>query len=369
MESCEVLIVGGGPAGSTCARQLQRAGVDVLLLDSRLFPREKTCAGWITPAVLALLELAPDEYGDGRLLQEIRGFRTSFMHGAEIVTRYDDIVSYGIRRLEFDHFLLERSGVRRIVGAPVRVLEQRDGCWVVDGRYRARLIVGAGGHFCPVARLLGAKIGAERIIVAQSAEVALESGSERDCPIRGELAELLFSRDLQGYGWLLRKGSFLNVGFGSMNRVDFVRQMAEFRTLLARRALPVATLRFRGHPYLTYQRDGRRRVGDALLLIGDSAGLASPQSGEGILPAVESALLAAETILGAGGEYQRENLEPYEERLSHRFGCRELPFPIPFRLVPPLGAALLSSPTLVRHLLLNRCFLRRNQRTLPRESP
>ncbi|HTP63822.1 MAG TPA: FAD-dependent oxidoreductase, partial [Geobacteraceae bacterium] len=72
MESCEVLIIGGGPAGATCARQLTRAGFDVLLLDSRRFPRDKPCAGWITPSVLETLEIDREEYGRGRVLQEIR---------------------------------------------------------------------------------------------------------------------------------------------------------------------------------------------------------------------------------------------------------------------------------------------------------
>ena len=55
MRSCDVLIVGGGPAGSTCAWQLIRAGLDVLVMDRRIFPRDKVCAGWITPAAIDLL--------------------------------------------------------------------------------------------------------------------------------------------------------------------------------------------------------------------------------------------------------------------------------------------------------------------------
>ena len=50
--TCDALIVGGGPAGSSCARQLRRAGLDVLIMDKQEFPRDKVCAGWITPAVV-----------------------------------------------------------------------------------------------------------------------------------------------------------------------------------------------------------------------------------------------------------------------------------------------------------------------------
>ena len=57
MRHCDVLIVGGGPAGSTAAWQLRRAGADVLVLDRERFPRTKLCAGWITPEVVRDLSL------------------------------------------------------------------------------------------------------------------------------------------------------------------------------------------------------------------------------------------------------------------------------------------------------------------------
>ena len=49
MHSCDVLIVGGGPAGSACAWKLARSGFDVAILDRARFPRDKVCGGWITP--------------------------------------------------------------------------------------------------------------------------------------------------------------------------------------------------------------------------------------------------------------------------------------------------------------------------------
>ena len=109
MESCEVLIVGAGPAGSTCARFLTKAGLSVLLLDRDQFPRGKPCAGWITPAVLETLSIDPQLYRQGRLLQEIHEFRTGVMYGSELVTDYGTTVSYSIRRSEFDHSVRGRA--------------------------------------------------------------------------------------------------------------------------------------------------------------------------------------------------------------------------------------------------------------------
>ncbi len=235
MDSCEVLIVGGGPAGSTCAGRLMKAGVDVLLLDKEKFPRPKPCAGWITPKVLETLAIDPDEYRRERLLQDICDFRIGLINGPETVIRYGEVVSYGIRRCEFDHYLLERSAVRHLLGEPVAALERKDGGWLVNGRIRARLVVGAGGHFCPVARLLGAKIGREEVIVAQVAEFAMNREEERLCPIPADTPALFFCRDLKGYGWLFRKGNFLNIGLGRMDKKDLNRHMDEFRAFLRKR--------------------------------------------------------------------------------------------------------------------------------------
>src|SRR5689334_18636957 len=120
MERCDVLIVGGGPAGSTCAWGLRRAGVDVTVMDKRQFPRGKTCAGWITPAVVRTLELDAQDYrAGGRVMQPITGFRTGMIGGRVVETHYPRPVSFGIRRCEFDEYLLRRCGARLRLGEAI----------------------------------------------------------------------------------------------------------------------------------------------------------------------------------------------------------------------------------------------------------
>ena len=83
MIRCDALVVGGGPAGSTCARALGRAGWNVVVADRARFPRDKVCAGWLTPEVFGLLELDPAEYrATGATLQDISGFRTGVIGDA-----------------------------------------------------------------------------------------------------------------------------------------------------------------------------------------------------------------------------------------------------------------------------------------------
>ncbi|MGD8673637.1 MAG: FAD-dependent oxidoreductase, partial [Thiogranum sp.] len=71
MDRCDVLIVGGGPAGSSCAWALREAGLDVVVMDKAQFPRDKVCAGWITPAVIEELELDIEDYRQQHVFQTI----------------------------------------------------------------------------------------------------------------------------------------------------------------------------------------------------------------------------------------------------------------------------------------------------------
>jgi menaquinone-9 beta-reductase len=373
MDTCDVLIVGGGPAGSTCARKLGQEGIDVLLLDKQRFPRPKPCAGWITPAVLAALEVDSGEYRQGRVLQEIRSFRTGIMFGPEVVTDYDRTVSYGVRRCEFDDYLLRRSATRQLLGEAVSLLERKDGWWLVNGHIRAGLVVGAGGHFCPVARVLGAKIGKEPVIAAQVTELELSLEQQKHCRIPADTPALFFSRDLKGYGWLFRKGRFLNVGMGRMDREHLGLHTEEFCRFVEQRGyLPPGLIdKFRGHVYLAYQRRGGRcRGADGALLLGDAAGLCHSQSGEGILPAIESALMAAETILDACGDYRQDNLDPYQVKLAARFnsGSPDIPLFVS-RMLRPICAGLFATQWFTRHIVLDRWFLHADQPPLLKVFP
>src|SRR5271166_2944493 len=96
----DVLIVGGGPAGSSCAWALRDSGLHVAILDKNVFPRDKVCGGWITPAVLSKLEVNAADYAQKNLLQPITAFRIGTIGGSATEVHYRQPVSYGIRRRE-----------------------------------------------------------------------------------------------------------------------------------------------------------------------------------------------------------------------------------------------------------------------------
>ncbi len=362
MDSCDVLIAGGGPAGSSCAWGLRGSGLDVVILDRARFPRDKVCGGWITPAVVDELHLDLSHYSAGRVLQPITGFRTSAMGSTAVRTDYGRAVSYGIRRCEFDQYLLARSGARVFEQNPIGRIERRDGSWIVNGSWRAKVLVGAGGHFCPVARHLGARLGAEPVVAAQEAEFPLDGS---DCAVQGEVPELFFCSDMKGYGWCFRKSGFLNVGLGRMDRHDLVGHVRSFIGLLRRtgRLAPDFRVEAHGHAYLLYGNSPRDCIGDGVLLVGDAAGLAWPQSGEGIRPAVESGLIAACVIAEATGNYARERLERYGTLLEDHMGkpggglAAAVARFAPDWAAGAAASALLRNAWLTRRVLLDRWFL------------
>jgi geranylgeranyl reductase family protein len=363
MTGCDVLIVGGGPAGAACAGKLHEHGFDVLVLDKKTFPRDKPCAGWITPAVVDELQINLEDYSRGRVLEPITGFCTGLIGGAEVMTRYGKPISYGIRRCEFDEYLLRRSGARLQLGEPLKKLKRSETGWQVNDHIETPLIIGAGGHFCPVARHLGAQPGNKELAVAaQEIEFEMTQEQLRLCPVEPGIPYLYFCDDLRGYGWYYRKGNYLNVGLGredDENISGHVRAFCDFLT--ERKKIPGdIKARFAGHAYLLYARAPRRLIDDGVLLVGDAAGMAYPQSGEGIRPAVESALIAANLIHTLAGDYRRENLARYEEQLTARFGKKSsfaLSDLLPFGLKRLVAGVLMASHWFSRKVIVERWFL------------
>jgi flavin-dependent dehydrogenase len=99
-------------------------------------------------------------------------------------------------------------------------------------------------------------------------------------------------------------------------------------------------------------------VADGMLLVGDAAGVAYSESGEGIRPALESSLLAAATLIAAGGATGVDDLQPYQVALGRQHPVsRETP-PAWRAIQKPLGRLLLGSRSFTRRVVLDRWFLR-----------
>ena len=363
MERFDVIVVGGGPAGSSLAWGLADAGASVCVLDRAAFPRDKTCAGWITPPVLEALAVDSTEYAKGRTLQPIQGFRVRRIGGAESRAAFGETVSYGIRRCELDHFLLARTKATLRTGTPLRSLVRRDGLWRVNGTLEAPLLVGAGGHFCPVARRLAGASDRGPVIAAQELEFPVAAGEEASFDVEPDVPELYFSPDLQGYGWVFRKGRYLNVGLGRRSPRRLGEELRTFLAWLGREGKLPATLpdAVHGHAYLLRGEARRPLVAEGVALLGDVAGLAWPKSGEGIRPAVESGLLLARVLRRARAPADPAALDAYAHAVRARFGPDEaapgLEDRLPASFRHSLAGRLFAWPWFAREVVVKRWFL------------
>jgi geranylgeranyl reductase family protein len=309
----EVLVVGGGPAGSATAALLAQRGHDVLLLERARFPREKPCAEYLSPGVVDVLE---------RLgaLDELLALEPARPHGMRVGTeRASFLVSHeaasdccgraglGVARPLFDQVLLDHarsSGAR--VQEGLRVRGARVDCGRVVGLYagpqgreselRARFVVAADGLHSTVARSLGLDVPSRA-----PRRLGLIARYDGVSGI-GRFGEMHVGRDLY-CGLAPVGGGVVNVGLVGALGVKRAGEPIEryFERRLAE--LPGACRALEGAHRITpirgigpLARRVSRVAGPGYLLVGDAAGFLDPFTGEGVYRALRGAELAAGAV-------------------------------------------------------------------------
>ena len=303
MERVDVAIVGGGPAGASCAFFCAQAGLRTVVLERETFPREKVCGDCLNPACWSVLRRlgvaeAVRALSHGRLdAVEFIGIGGSRVSVSLPVGADAEIA---VKRSLFDHLLLERArnaGAEILERAMVTRVEKAGwGDWKIDivrDKITAPILVAADGRNSTVARLRGLLPTTQRERVALQTHIPLPSGF-------GNRVVLQFLRE--GYsGQAPVNADELNLCLvstgGNVERLK-AWAAAEFK-------VPP------NHPWRTITPLTRSSLGpvhDNLFLIGDVARVVEPFTGEGIYYALRSGELAAQAIVALAREENRETV-------------------------------------------------------------
>jgi len=331
----DVLILGAGPAGMSCALALRNSGLRVGIIDKETFPRDKICGDAIPGRAIKLLkEIHPGfetAFSDLEYKQLIR--ESVFYLNNKMLQHSWKLDAYSCRRLYFDNFLMsflkEHSSTVVFENTEIREVLKSGSGWRLSTKggsvsLVAKILIGADGiNGVSRRNLTGNKTDRKHHVTALRAYYTGISD------IRGSCTEFYLDKtSIPGYFWIFPlKGGLFNVGFGMIssfiakenlnlkNEFYEVIKRSEILTQKFRNSQAAGPLEAYGIPL------GSRRTvvsGDHFLLGGDAASLVDPLSGDGIGNAILSGKLAALQVVRCftANNFSGEFMKQYNHDLS-----------------------------------------------------
>jgi geranylgeranyl reductase family protein len=296
----DAAVIGAGPAGSTAARALARAGARVALIEKEHLPRYKCCGGGLLARARRLIDI---DIGD-TVQRECRAAELHFhARGMALRVERDQPIVHMTMRADLDRALAESAraaGAEVIEGCRLSDVRRVDGAVelrTARGTVRARFAVAADG----AAGVLAGKAGwPAPKAYAPAVECEAAASPEAFKRFSGA-ARFDFDVIDGGYGWVFPKRERLSIGVGCMRRggAELGRALKRYMEVLG---LEDARMLERRRFIIPLAPRKAPLARERIFLVGDAAGLADPVTGEGITNALKSGTLAAEALLAAGFE-------------------------------------------------------------------
>lgn len=334
-----VAVVGSGPAGSSAAETLAKAGIETFLFERKL-DNAKPCGGAIPLCMVSEFDIPP-EIVDRR----VRNMKMISPSNREVdirIVKQDEYIGM-CRREVLDGFLRDRAeklGAKLINGtvhkleiptsdtAPyvIHYADHSDGSLTGENKtLKVDVVIGADGANSRVAKAIEA--GDYNYAIAFQERIRLP---EDKMAYYNDLAEMYVGDDVSPdfYAWVFPKYDHVAVGTGTMrvNQAKIKKLQAGIRARAARRLEGGEIIKVEAHPIPEHPRP--RRVRGRVALVGDAAGTVTKSSGEGIYFAAKSARMCAETIVETTNAGQKlpteDDLKLYIKRWDKQYGMTYL---------------------------------------------
>jgi geranylgeranyl reductase len=330
-----VAVVGGGPAGSSAAETLVKAGIETYLFERKL-NNAKPCGGAIPLCMVDEFELPPEIID-----RQVRNMKMISPSNIEVdlhLIKKDEYIGM-CRREILDGFLRDRAAKlgANLINGTVHKLEIPSGdtepytlhyadhsngsAQGVMKSLKVDLVIGADGANSRIAKAIEA--GDYNYAIAFQERIRLP---EDKMAYYQDLAEMYVGNDVSPdfYAWVFPKYDHVAVGTGTMkvNQAKIKQLQAGIRARAAKRLEGGEIIKVEAHPIPEHPRP--RRVRGRVALVGDAAGTVTKSSGEGIYFAAKSARMCAETIVEASNNGARipteADLKLYLKRWDKKYG-------------------------------------------------
>jgi len=322
----DAAIIGAGPAGSSAAKVLDESGLSYILVDKEEFPRNKPCAGVLSPKIRSLIDI-PSDITE----RPLAGYRVYSPAGRMVESSFPEH-GYIVQRTELDAFLVNSLAIKPVTQKVNEIIDKGDFLELRNDHWscKARYVIGADGANSAVRRHCG--IPTKLVAAAAQCVVRLPPGE-----INGRVGnwfEVYYTLK-HGYGWISPMKDSLRIGVGIVSRhltekiQDVLERFMASSTVMEKWEGGEIVAREAALIPMSGPLD--RLTVPKILLCGDAGGFVYPGTGEGIFYAIKTGRIAASLVerIIKEGEPDTVHLEElYSNELENNclFALRDVDF-------------------------------------------